>query len=344
MSTARKRPTVKDVAAEAGVSVMTVSYAFNRPDRVAAPTRERVLDAARRLGYHRPDSTARALRSGRTGQIGVVLGEHLSYAFDDPQASAFLAGVADVCVDEGLGMVLIPTHGTGADVDRVLDAAVDAYVLWTTTDDDPVLDAVCRSGRPGAIQGGPQVPGLALVGTDDIGAARAVAGAALAHGDTPVVISFPLDKERVVRVATGGDLPPDAPFPVTRHRLEGYAAALGEAGHDWAATPVAVVERNGREHGEAAMRDLLAHLPADGSPVVLAMSDELALGARDAFAAAGRTAALAGWDGSPAALAAGVVTVAQPLREQGRLCARAALRPSAPVPAVRWEVSDPLAG
>ena len=74
-----------DVAREAGVSVMTVSYTFSRPGRVAEATRQRVLEAAARLGYSGPHPGARSLRRGRTGTVGVVLGEHLTYAFEDPQ-------------------------------------------------------------------------------------------------------------------------------------------------------------------------------------------------------------------------------------------------------------------
>jgi DNA-binding LacI/PurR family transcriptional regulator len=45
-----KVPTGRDVARAAGVSIAVVSYAFNRPDRVASATRERVLAAAAALG------------------------------------------------------------------------------------------------------------------------------------------------------------------------------------------------------------------------------------------------------------------------------------------------------
>ncbi|MCK9794602.1 LacI family DNA-binding transcriptional regulator [Isoptericola sp. 4D.3] len=341
MPTSRRRPTVKDVAAEAGVGAMTVSYTFNRPERVAETTRAKVLAAAERLGY-RPDSTARALRSGRTGQIGVVLGEHLSYAFDDPQATTFLAGVADVCVEEGMGMVLIPTHGDASDTDRVLAAAVDAYVLWTTTDDDPVLDSVARSGRPASIQGGPESAGITRIGQDERAAARALAGTALDHGSFPVVISFPLDKRRIPAITDGGALS-DRPvaFPVTRARLAGYADAVTSTGRDWGTTPVAVVGRNRRAEADTAMRDLLQRVPLGASPVVLAMSDELALGARSALDHLGRTALLAGWDASAEALSAQIITVTNPLREQGRLCARAALHPGASVEPVPWRILGP---
>ena len=317
---------------------MTVSYTFTTPDRVAKATRARVLAAAERLGYQ-PDPTARALRSGRTGQLGVVLGEHLSYAFDDPHAAAFLAGVADVCVEEGMGMSLIPTHGDDSDTARVLAAAVDAYVLWTTTDDDPVLGAVARSGLPASIQGGPEVPGIVRVGPDDYSAAYAVAATALDLGDVPVVISFPLDRGRATFTTDGSGLA-DRPalFPVTRERLAGYAAAVTDAGHDWAGTPVAVVGRNRRDEASTAMRDLLPRVSRGASPVVLAMSDELALGARHALDKLGRTAVLTGWDGSPEALSAGVATVTNPLREQGRLCARAVLHPGRPADPVPWRI------
>lgn len=337
----RKRPTVKDVAAEAGVGVMTVSYTFNKPERVAEATRERVRAAAELLGYHRPDSTARALRSGRTGQLGVVFGEHLSYAFDDPQAALFLAGVADVCVEDDLGMVLIPTRGEATDTERILNAAVDGYVLWTTTEHDPVLDAVVRSGKPAAIQGGPAVDGIACIGPDDRAAAQAVAAAALRHGDVPAVLSLPLDRARHPALIRGSELPDDISFPVTRHRLAGYRDSVTAAGHDWHETPIAVAERNRRDQGAAALRALLPSVPAQASPVVLAMSDELALGACDALAAEGRNVTVTGWDASPAALAAGVITVSNPLRDQGRLCARTALDPSTTPPEIAWSIIEP---
>src|SRR3954462_5540294 len=151
---------MRHVAAEAGVAVMTVSYTYTRPDRVAAPTRARVLEAAQRLGYRGPDPVARSLRSGSTGKLRGGLGEHLTYAFEDPQAARFLAGVSRVCVENRLGLVIIPSTGAPDDVDRVREAVVDGFVLWTTTDDDPVVSAVAATGRSAAIQGGPGAPGV----------------------------------------------------------------------------------------------------------------------------------------------------------------------------------------
>jgi LacI family transcriptional regulator len=69
-----KRPTVYDVAAMAGVSIATVSFAFRQPGRVRESTRQAVLDAARELGYV-PSASARGLAEARTGALGL-------YSFD----------------------------------------------------------------------------------------------------------------------------------------------------------------------------------------------------------------------------------------------------------------------
>jgi DNA-binding LacI/PurR family transcriptional regulator len=71
MTTAR--PTLADVAAEAGVSVALVSIVMRDAPGASAATRERVLEVARRLDYQ-PDSRARLLRSGHSRLLGVVFG------------------------------------------------------------------------------------------------------------------------------------------------------------------------------------------------------------------------------------------------------------------------------
>ena len=81
------RPTMADVARTAGVSPMTVSYTYSRPARVSAAAAAKVRAAAAQLGYPGPHPTARSLRRGRVGSVGVVLGEPLTYAFADPQAA-----------------------------------------------------------------------------------------------------------------------------------------------------------------------------------------------------------------------------------------------------------------
>ncbi|PPK92454.1 DNA-binding LacI/PurR family transcriptional regulator [Kineococcus xinjiangensis] len=323
--------TMPDVAREAGVSAMTVSYAFNHPQRVAEATRRRVLDAAERLGYSGPHPGARSLRRGRTGTLGVVLGEHLTYAFDDPQATQFLGGVSSVCVEHELGLTLLPVTGGPSDAARIREAAVDALILWTSADDDPVLDAVLQRGLPAVVHGGPAREGLGLIGIDDRAAARAVGAAAFTGARAPAVLSFPTGRDRQPRLLRG-PAPDAARFSVTRHRLQGYADAASAAGLDWARIPVLVLARNDRAEAEAATQRLLqdSETPVDA---IAAMSDELALGALAAAHRLDRSIpaqlAVTGWDDTPAAAAAGLTTIAQSLRHQGELCARSVIEPGA---------------
>src|SRR3954454_23700663 len=161
------RGTMVEVARRSGVSPMTVSYCYNQPDRVAPQTLRQVLHVAAALGYPGPDPTARSLRRRHNGAIGVVLGEHLAYAFEDPQARRFLAGVAEVCRERGSGLNLIPTTGAADDVERVRSASVDGYIVWTTVDTARVLDVVSALGKPVAIHGGPAFAGAQVVSIDN---------------------------------------------------------------------------------------------------------------------------------------------------------------------------------
>jgi DNA-binding LacI/PurR family transcriptional regulator len=325
------RVTMRQVAAEAGVAVMTVSYTYTRPERVAPATRAKVLAAAERLGYRGPDPVARSLRSGSTGNLGVVLGEHLTYAFEDPQAARFLAGVSRVCVENRLGLVLIPSTGAPDDVDRVGEAAVDGFVLWTTSDDDPVPEAVAATGRPAAIQGGPAAPGVHLVTADDRAAARAIARHMLAGAQAPLVLSHPLDRDRWAGLLRGPD--PLVPFPVTRARLAGYRDAVEETGRRWADVAVAVTARHSRDDGRRAVEAALDEVRPD---VVIAMSDQLAAGALDVI---GPSVRVSGWDDSDLAAELGFSSVRQSLFDQGVACARIAAGLTTIVDPVPWELT-----
>ena len=78
--------TIKTVAQAVGVSPSTVSNAYNKPGQLSAAMRERILAKAAELGYAGPDASARALRSGKAGAVGVLFTDKLAYAFSDPYA------------------------------------------------------------------------------------------------------------------------------------------------------------------------------------------------------------------------------------------------------------------
>jgi DNA-binding LacI/PurR family transcriptional regulator len=342
MAQRRSRPTLRQVADAAGVSVMTASYVYSQPGRVAPDTAAKVRAAADRLDYPGPHPGARSLRRGRAGSLGVILGERLAYAFDDPQAARFLAGVAEVCAAEGIGLTLVPVTGAASDAQRVAEAVVDGFVVWTTSDDDPVLDAVAASRLPAAVHAGPLGRGLPVVGIDDRAAAAAVGRLAFAGAARPAVLSFPANPGRA-RALCGGPPGSAVTYPVTRHRWEGFLDAWRQAGGAPADLRVAVCPVNATAHAEAFAEELFR---GDDPPdAIAAMSDELALGALSAAARSGRAVpgavAITGWDDSDAAARAGLTTLRQSLRDQGKRCARIALghsRPPAGQDQPSWQV------
>src|SRR6185312_9226424 len=99
----RRRATLASLAAELNVSRTTISTAYNRPDQLSTELRERVLAAAKEIGYPGPDPVARSLRTRRAGAVGLVITEPLTYSFSDPAALDFVAGLAQSCEARGLG-------------------------------------------------------------------------------------------------------------------------------------------------------------------------------------------------------------------------------------------------
>jgi DNA-binding LacI/PurR family transcriptional regulator len=319
-----------DVATDAGVSVMTVSYTYSTPHRVAAATRARVVESAQRLGYAGPDPSARSLRQGRSNNLAVVVGEGLLYAFEDPQSSRFLAGVAAVCLEYGQNLVLLPAHGDERDAARIRETPADAFILWTRVFGGNVLDAVLASNRPVALQGAapdglPDRVDVHVVGIDDRAAAAAVAASTFAGAQAPAVLSFPLTPDDEPKIVYGPRTD-DIVFPGTRARLRGIEDACRELGIPWKSVAVLPV-RNHRADARPLVEKLFG---GSGRPdAVAAMSDELALAVVDVVAARGLTVpadlTLSGWDDSAEGEAIGLTSIHQSLEEQGRQCALLAL-------------------
>lgn len=156
----------------------------------------------------------------RTGHSDAAATSAATTTSPKATATAFLAGIAEVCTEHGLGLPLIPISGGAADVQRVREAAVDGFVVWTTFDDNPVLAAVAASALPAAVHDGPAVENLDLVTIDNRAAAAAIGAVGLRGATRPAVLSFPVDRHRDPGLLLGPD-PESAAFPVTRDRLAG---------------------------------------------------------------------------------------------------------------------------
>jgi DNA-binding LacI/PurR family transcriptional regulator len=321
------RATLQTVADRVGVSRTTVSNAYSRPDQLTPELREKILAAAKELGYAGPNPAARTLRRGTSRTVGVLYTEALTFAFTDPAAVALLRGISEVSAPRGYSMQLIPSPPGSADsIDAVRDAVVDGFIVYCMPHGDPRHDALVERGMPVVMVD--ERPGAtdAFVGIDDRGGARAVAQHLidLGHRRFGVIVDRLLDDN-----ATGpADLARQAAatFDVNAERLRGYADAMEPAGIDWADVPVMECHPLSPEAGAACAASLLDR--PDRPTAILCGADQLALGVLDAARARGIDVpgelSVAGFDDIEAAARSNppLTTVRQPLLEKGRAAAR----------------------
>ena len=309
-----RRPSMSDVARLAGVSQTTVSFILNdTPGSSISPdTRDRVLAAVRELDY-RPNVSARNLRTQSTHLIG--------YGFDDPSGvtshpvlDRFLYSA--ILSLEAAGYHLL-TFVTGRRTDTAeykelyRRGQVAGFVVANTNDDDPRIACLIEEGIPFAAFGRANdawdFPWVDVDGID---------------GMTQVVAHLTAAGHRRVGLITW----PEG-SKAGSHRELGYAAGLAAAGLD--PDPAWVVRgENLVETGIAGMSALL-QLPAERRPTAVAcVSDQIAVGAGHAAAAAGlvvgRDLALTGYDDSALApfLQPPLTSIRQPITEVGRAIVR----------------------
>jgi LacI family transcriptional regulator len=163
------RPTIRDVAQKAGVSIATVSRVLNEKDDVRSTTRDRVHDAATELGYS-VDSVGRALASQRTRLVGVVVGDNAGHR----DLSLMFFGKVLAAISRRLGQ-----HGYEPLLLQDADAGgahrFDAAIVIGIDEDDPVVLDLTERGIP--LVGVDVRCGDAFVGSDHAGGV----GLALAH-------------------------------------------------------------------------------------------------------------------------------------------------------------------
>lgn len=132
------RPTLRDVAQLAGVSVATASKALNGRDQVHPDTRARVLSAAERISFT-PNALARGLLAGQTGTVGLITGD-LDGRFSLP----ILMGAEDAFGKGKMSVLLCDARGDAIreqyHLDALLSRRVDGLiVVGSRTDPRPSL-------------------------------------------------------------------------------------------------------------------------------------------------------------------------------------------------------------
>jgi LacI family transcriptional regulator len=276
-----RRPTMIDVAREAGVALKTVSRVVNGESGVSPATAERVNRAIARLRYRRNDLARRLRSHDPTATMGLVVEDVAS-----ARSAAIVGGVESVIRELGWLVVVASCAGDAARerllVTAMVERQVDGLLVVPASDDHRYLLSEVRRGTPIVFLDRPPVGIEAdTVLMDDRGGARAGVSALLAAGHRRIAV--------IAGAPDGGGV---------AERLAGWREALAAAGvaEERELTRLGVTDAAA---AEMAARELLA--TADPPTALFALSGRLALGVVRAAAAAATQVAVLVFDRFPLA-------------------------------------------
>ncbi|MDN5567349.1 MAG: LacI family DNA-binding transcriptional regulator [Paracoccus sp. (in: a-proteobacteria)] len=252
-----RKTTLSDVAAIADVSPITVSRALRDPDKVSPDARARIALAINQLGYV-PNPAARALASGRTDVVGVIIPSVSNNVFAD-----VMRGIYDGLQDSPLGVQLGTTRyspSTEEQMVRVFLSQRPAGLIVAGHDQSPGARALLQGAECPVVQimevGPPPID--LVVGLSHYQAARDGAQHLLDSGyRAPAFLGAQMD-------------------PRSQRRLAGFRDCLIAAGMDADDPVVTTPEPSSVSLGCRLFADLLAARPQ--TDAVLCNNDDLALG------------------------------------------------------------------
>jgi LacI family transcriptional regulator len=256
-----RRPTIRDVAERAGVSMQTVSNVINDRPVTRPETRLRVEKAIGELGYER-DALARALRLQQSQVLGFFIEDQSHLALQDPTHAALLTGMVEAARQREYAVTVLVA--APASTDRVVStlrqqlrvAGVLLSLQGAEGERRDLFERQARIGMPTVIfEQHTDVPGVASVTSDNEGGAAQVARHLLGLG------------HRRLAMLTGATA-----WPGGERRFEGFLAETSRAGLE---VPLRRSDAWSVEAARVAARPLLA----DERPTaVFAANDVLAVG------------------------------------------------------------------
>ncbi|MFL6128827.1 MAG: LacI family DNA-binding transcriptional regulator [Mycobacteriales bacterium] len=297
--------TIYDVASRAGVSISTVSHTLNRPQRVHAATRQRVLEAIDELGYV-PKATAMAHARKSVGRVG-VLAPFSSYE----SYTRRLHGVLREAQGDATEIVIFDAESAASATSPLLSALpvtrrIDGIVIMGLPLDDRLADRLLAQRLHTVLVDGSR-PELDSISIDDHAAGHLVGTHLIDAGRRS--FAYVSEAQRSDAYLSQGQL-----------RRNGLRRAVVDAG----IAPAAVRHIHARNDIEGGRDAVSTMLRAGRLPdAVFAHQDELAAGVLLQCQREGirvpDDVAVVGFDDGVLAEALGITTVRQPLEESGRL-------------------------
>ena len=304
--------TLEQIATIAGVSRATVSRVINTDPNVSEKTRARVMRVIQEFNFQ-PNRAARSLAGGRAGVIGLVIPVGVGTIFAEPFFSLLIQGVTFESNSRDVSTMLWlaePGYERRMITKILYNGLVDGLIISSTTSDDPLIEAICRSHMPFVIVGRyPCQDELNYVDSDNLNGAYQAVEHLLGLGHRRIAtISGPQN------TAVGLD------------RYQGYVQTLHQ--HGMPVLPELVVESNFTDQGGyTAMQQLLPQHP----DAVFVASDWMALGAMRALREVGvrvpEDIALVGFDDIPLASQTmpPLTTIRQQILQMGALASQVLL-------------------
>jgi DNA-binding LacI/PurR family transcriptional regulator len=329
----KKRITIKDVAAQAGVSYQTVSRVINNDDHVTSKTRTKVQQTFEALNF-RPSLAARSLPGRRSYVIGLIIPYEADYLFRDPHLLAQISGIDAEANAQGYNLLLSTagnsTSGLEAYERFIRNQVADGALVYETINSQAGNELLIKQGYPFVSLGYPLNDSNAyFVHSDDRAGAREATHHLLEKG------------HRRIGIING---PPVGAVAALQHRLMGHQQALAEAGLSFDPTLIKHGDYT-RPSGQVATEQLLA-LP-DPPTAIFAFNDRMAMGAIRALNAANfrvpEDVAIVGFDDIPTAadFNPALTTVDQAAKSMGQIAAQMLFKRIAGEPIAEREVSLP---
>lgn len=309
----KKRVTIKDVAAQAGVSYQTVSRVINHHASVTDETRSRVQQIIEALNF-RPNMAARSLPRRQSYVIGLIIPYEADYLFRDPHLLAQISGIDAEANAHGYNLLLSTAGNSQSGIEAyerfISNQVADGALVIETSSSQAGSELLIKQDYPYVSLGYDANPNAYFVHSDDATGAKEVTRHLLEKG------------HRRIGIING---PPTGAVAALQQRLLGHQQALREAGLEFDPNLMAHGDYT-RPSGQLATEALLA-LPQPPT-AIFAFNDRMAMGAIRILHTAGRRVpddvAVVGFDDIPTAadFDPALTTVSQPARTMGQVAAQ----------------------
>ena len=317
MAVAKKRATIKDVAALADVSYQTVSRVINNHPSVNDRTRDRVQQAIAELDY-RPNLAARSLPRRRSHIIGLIVPYNADYLFRDPHLLAQISAIDAQANAHDYNLLLSTAGDSNSGLEAyqrfIRNQVADGALVLETAVIDEGSQLLAEQNYPYVCLGFSARPDAYTVVHDGGTGAQKATNHLISKGHRRIGII---------------DGPPMGAVAGLKQRMDGHKLALEEAGICFDPDMVAYGDYT-RYSGQLAADKLLS-LP-NPPTAIFAFNDRMAMGAIAAFKAAGlrvpQDIAVVGFDNIPAAVdfTPPLTTVKQSGTDMGRVATQMLLK------------------